>query len=284
METVVVDNGSADGSPGLVSELFPWVRVIALETNRGFAAAVNAGILSTGGRFVALLNNDTELDSRWLEHLLRALSTHPEAGSAASLMLDFTRRDRIDSAGDMLSRSGVPLARGYGKTLGTEYRQPGFVFGACAGAALYRRTLFDTVGLFDEAFISYLEDADLAFRAQIGGIKCIFVPEAICYHKRGATARKLSGFSARMLERNLILLYAKNIPARLLPGLIPIIVGARFRHVIRSFKSRTATATLKGLIQGLMMIPRMLPARSTVQECRKVEPDRIRQMLGREIL
>ncbi len=87
-----------------------------------------------------------------------------------------------------------------------------YIFGACAGAAFYKKEVFDKVGLFDEDYFAYLEDLDLSFRLQIAGYKCYYNPEIICYHKRGETSKKIDGLNIRFSEKNLIALRLKNYP------------------------------------------------------------------------
>ncbi|MDQ3428445.1 MAG: glycosyltransferase family 2 protein, partial [Actinomycetota bacterium] len=163
-ETVLVDSASTDGSVGFVEENFPEVRVIALDENQGFSGAVNAGIEASSAELVALLNNDTEQDAGWLDALVRAAERRPEAGLFASKLVDFGDRGRLDGAGDALRRSGLPYRLGHGEIDLGQFEEEEFVFGACAAAALYRRGVFDEVGLFDEDFFAYCEDGDVSFR------------------------------------------------------------------------------------------------------------------------
>ena len=213
-EIIVVDNGSNDDSVEFLKISFPSVKVVTLDKNYGFAKANNIGIRLASGSRIALLNNDTVVDSQWLEELNHALDNHPEVGFCASKMLMYWDRDVIDSAGDML---GIARAykRGHRKQDGTEFNVPAFVFGACAGAALYRREMLADIGLFDETFVTNLEDVDLSFRAQLAGYKCIYVPTAVVYHKVGETKRRISWID-RLTHRNNRLMWLKNAPGLLL--------------------------------------------------------------------
>jgi GT2 family glycosyltransferase len=142
--------------------------------------------------------------SQWLEELNHALDNHPEVGFCASKMLMYRDPNIIDSAGDML---GIARAykRGHRRQDGTEFNEPAFVFGACAGAALYRREMLADIGLFDETFVTNLEDVDL----------CIYVPTAVVYHKVGETKRRISWID-RLTHRNNRLMWLKNAPGLLL--------------------------------------------------------------------
>ena len=228
-EVVLVDNSSSDDSIFLVERDYPWVRLLRNGANLGFSAAVNAGIRATGSEYVVLLNNDTRVREDWLERLVAAVDAMPEAGSAACRMLRYDPPHRIDSAGDRFS-----LLRGGGVNIGAgepaeEHEQPAWVFGACAGAALYRRSLFDDIGLFDEDFFLVFEDVDLSLRAQVAGHRCLYVPDAVVYHKRGASTEVQSVTVASRSFRNFVWVAGKNLP---LPLLMLWVVFLALRAVI----------------------------------------------------
>ncbi len=189
-EIIVVDNGSSDNSLSLINIQHQGVIVYRFNENRGFAAAVNHGIKNSKGRYIALLNNDIELDSQWLAKLAEAIECDNELGSVACKMLNYYERTIIDAAGDVLTKAGNTIGRGSGEKDTGQYDVTEYVFGACAGAGLYRREVFEKVGLYDEDYFAWFEDADHSFRSQMTGYKCLYVPSALCYHKRGATAKK----------------------------------------------------------------------------------------------
>ena len=148
---------------------------------------------------------------------------------------------------------------------------------ACAGAALFRRTVFETVGALDEDFVAYYDDVDLAFRAQLAGFGCVYEPTAICYHKRGAT----SGPDAiRLQERNLTALHLKNIPGPLLLLLLPAILFSRVRRLLRLARAGKAVPALRGALEGLALIPRMLARRRPVQRMRTVSLRALHALFG----
>jgi GT2 family glycosyltransferase len=213
-EVIVIDNASADDTLAIMSREFPDARQIALPENRGFAAAVNAGIEAARGEIIVLLNNDTEADPGWLAALVAGLERHPDAGSCASKMLDFSDRSRIDAAGDQMALQATSIGRG--ERDGPEFSRERYVFSACAGAAAYRREVFEVIGGFDERFFAYLEDVDVGFRAQIAGYRCVYVPDAVIYHRGGATSDRISDIRAFWLIRNSLFLFFQNMPARVL--------------------------------------------------------------------
>jgi hypothetical protein len=213
-EIVVVDNGSTDGSVGWIQESHPGVRVLANKENLGFAAAVNQGICASQSKYVALLNSDTRAGDRWLASLVEAAEAEPEVGMCASKMLFADRPDVINSAGICLDLAGIAWDCRGGEVDDGSDQEPQEVFGPCGGAALYRRTMLEEIGLFDEDFFAYLEDVDLAWRARRAGWRALYVPAARVLHHHSATAVEGSPFKSFHLGRNKIWLLVKNYPFR----------------------------------------------------------------------
>jgi GT2 family glycosyltransferase len=279
-ETIVVDNGSTDDSLGLLARDYPEVRVLALGENRGLAGGTNAGIAATDADIVATLNNDTEAHPNWLRELAGALAAHPEAGSAASKMLLFDRRDVIHSAGDYYRLDGIPGNRGVWERDDGRYARPELVFGACAGAAAYRRRTLEDVGLFDESFFMYCEDVDLAFRAQLLGYRCIYVPTAIVYHMLSATGG--GPLASYYCGRNFLRVIAKDMPGPLLRRHWPRVVGAQLRlalDALRHVREPAARARLRGQLRGLSELPTLLRDRRSVQPRRRVPTGYLRSIM-----
>lgn len=215
----LVDNGSTDGSAEFVSGRFPEVRVIALTENLGFAEANNCALKDLTTPYAALLNNDAVADPVWLASLVEALEQTKEAGFAASKMLCHDRPEVIDRCGDGYTRAGAALLRGRGEPSG-QYGRREWIFGACAGAALYRSSMLTDVGFFNEDFFLLYEDVDLSFRAQLKGYKCLYVPEAVVYHKGSGSLIHDSPLSVYYGHRNLEWVYIQNMPVRLIPRTI----------------------------------------------------------------
>jgi len=210
---IVVDNGSTDGSADYIRAGFPDVRLIVLDANRGFSAAVNAGIAAGSAPLIFLLNNDTELAPDCLAELAGAAAGSDEDFFAPK-MLSYRHRDILDGAGDGFLRGGVGYRLGTMERDGEVYGRSRRVFGACGGAALYRRTMFERLGLFDEDFFAYLEDVDLNFRANRAGCTCRYVPAARVYHIGSATSgSRINFFTVRLSTRNNFFLLLKNYPA-----------------------------------------------------------------------
>jgi GT2 family glycosyltransferase len=165
-EAVLVDNGSTDGSAEFVAQRFPQVHIIRHDENLGFAAGNNTAIRATQSPYVATLNNNAQVESTWLAKLGKAMEADDQVGMCASKMLYAHQPHVIDSAGLSPDVAGIAWNRRRGERDRGDDAGPREVFGACAGAALYRRATLNQIGLFDEDFFAYLEDADLAWRAR----------------------------------------------------------------------------------------------------------------------
>jgi len=281
VETIVVDNGSTDGSLTLLAAEYPEVRVIALGTNRGFAPACNVGLRAAAGELLALLNNDTEPDPRWLEEVVAALARHPRAGIVASKMLLFDRRDTFHTAGDFYRLDGVPGNRGVWQTDRGQYDREEEVFSANGGSACYRRQMLVEIGLLDEDFFYSCEDVDLAWRAQLAGWRCIYAPRAVVYHKLSATG---GGVTASFYDgRNFIYLLAKDYPGDLWRRHWRAVLRAQTRitaAALRAWRGAEARARLRGQLAGLLGVPRMLRKRRQVQRTRRVTRADLERLLS----
>lgn len=211
-EVILVDNGSTDGSCAFVAASYPWVHMIELPENFGFCRAVNEGIRQARAPYVLLLNNDTEVEKNFLEEMTAAIRRHKKAFSCAAKMVQFHDRDSLDDAGDYYCALGWAFARGKGRHIDT-YNKEEKIFASCAGAAIYRKKIFDKIGYFDEEHFAYLEDMDIGYRARIYGYENWFVPKAVVYHVgSGTSGSRYNQFKTRYSSRNNIYLIYKNMP------------------------------------------------------------------------
>ncbi len=271
-ETIIVDNGSTDGSLALLEQDYPEVYVLALGENRGFAGACNAGMRAAQGDLILLLNNDTEAAPDWLAEVITAFERHPEAGLVASKMLLFDQRDVFHTAGDFYRVDGQPGNRGVWQRDEGQYSKEEYVFSACGGSAAYRRTMLDEIGLLDEDFFYSCEDVDLAWRAQLAGWRCVYAPRAVVYHKLSATG---GGTTASFYDgRNTIYLLFKDYPGDLWRTHWRAILRQQLRitaEALRAWRGAAARARLRGQLAGLAGLPKMLRKRRRVQATRTVE-------------
>lgn len=211
-ELIIVDNGSDDESCRLIKENYPEVRIVKLDKNYGFAKAVNEGIKIAKGEYVILLNNDTEVDGKWLLELINCIEKDEKIFSCSSKMINYNHRAKVDDAGDNYTILGWTRKRGMDKSV-NKYNIDCFVFSSCAGAAIYRKKVFDEIGYFDENFFAYMEDVDVSYRAKINGYKNVYCSKAIVYHIGSATSgSKYNSFKVRLATRNNIYVVYKNMP------------------------------------------------------------------------
>ncbi len=284
-EIIVIDNASGDGSRELLARDYPEVRVLALDMNRGFAGGVNAGIPAARGELIVLLNNDTEAEPTWLEELVRPLQTDSRVGMVASKLRVFSEREKIHSAGDYYGVDGIPGNRGVWQIDRGQYDSADAtppVFGACAGAAAYRRELFQAIGLFDEDLGSYCEDVDLNWRARLAGFECAFAPRAIVYHKISATGG--GPLSSYFVGRNFILVLVKDYPAALWKKYWARILRAQLqitREALQSWRGEAARARLRGQWAAIAALPRFLGKRREVQQLKRVRDEELEKALAR---
>lgn len=278
LEVIMVDNASTDGSPESVRGNHPWVRVIGIEKNLGFAGGANVGWRSGESEFVATLNNDTRVEPTWLRELVGAARSDSQVGMCASKMLFADRPDVINSTGICLDRAGIAWDRRGGEADTEEDGGPVCVFGPSAGAALYRQDMLEEIGGFDEDFFMYLEDVDLAWRAQSAGWRCLYVPRSRVYHIYSATAGEGSAFKNVLLGRNKMWTIIKNYPFPHLLLYLPLIVGLDISAVLYALLKRRQVDALRGRILALSRLSHFLRKRRTVQSLRVITSE---EMLSR---
>ena len=291
-ETIVVDNGSSDGSADLAESEF-HTRVIRNRENRGFCAANNQGIAAGRGEFIALLNNDAEADPGWLAALQRACSSAPDIGMAASKVLAWEDPTRIDKTGHLIYPDGQNRGRGSGALDQGQFDREEEVLWPDGCAALYRRKMLDHIGGFDEDFFAYGDDAELGLRARIAGWRCLYTPAAVVRHHRGSTLGKDSARRLELIERNRLLLALKLFPwsllclnpvfftARLAAGFVAAGRGSGDTSHFPGLRGKwiMARSLLRGDWQALSMAPRMLRKRAAVARLRKLTPSQVRRLL-----
>ena len=235
-ETLIIDNASEDESVAFIRENYPEMQVEVMERNLGFSGGVNEGITRCKTPYVLLLNNDVEVEASFVRKMVEAIEKSDKIFSVSSRMINDRERVIVDDAGDLYTILGWGFQRGVGqKVTDPRYLKPCKVFSACAGAAIYRRAVFDEIGLFDLMHFAYLEDIDVGYRAKIYGYENWYTPEAVVYHVgSGASgATKYSDFKVKISARNGIFLAHKNMsPVQRVLNAFPLYVG---RAVKRRF-------------------------------------------------
>ena len=280
-QIILIDNGSSDESVvELEKNINKKTLFIKESINHGFAGGVNIGIkyaIKNKFDMVALLNNDTWTDKKWLDNLVTILLKKPEAGIITGLLLDYDGKN-IDGAGDVFSKWGLQALR-----LNEEPKNLApnseYVFGATGGASLYRTDMFKDIGLFDEKYFAYDEDVDISFRAQLAGYKIWYEKSAVAYHKHGATSNKKPGFVTHQLFRNLPMLHIKNIPFPL-----NITIGFRFfclywAFAIYKIPTGEFFSAVKGIFSGISLWPHAFAERRRIQKTKRVNYKYIKSML-----
>lgn len=277
----VVDNGSTDGSVEYLRDVYPQVKIIDLKVNKGFAGGVNAGINCTSNELIFLLNNDTELDPNCVRELNSAATRWPEINFFATKMLFRNNNGVINAVGDSFGVDGFARNTGIGEIDSGQYDGVREVFGACAGAALYRRSLFEDIGLFDEDFFLILEDVDLDFRAQLRGHRCHYVPTAVVYHVHSASIGKRNALQAFYTSRNGLYVLIKNMPATLLMKYFFRILRQRCRFAANCIVSDTTLPFVRGELSFFLTARTAAKKRFRVHLERRVATERIDSILMR---
>jgi GT2 family glycosyltransferase len=291
-ETIVVDNGSTDGSAELAETEF-GARVIRNAENRGYCAANNQGMAAARGEFIALLNNDAEAAPGWLAALVRACSKRDNIGMAASKILMWEDPRRIDKAGHLIFPDGQNRGRGTGALDRGQFDREEEVLWPDGCAAIYRKKMLDGIGGLDEDFFAYGDDAELGLRARIAGWRCLYTPEAVVRHHRGATLGKDSAWRLELIERNRVLLAVKLFPwsllwlnpvfslARLTAGLLAAHRGTGDTAQFPGWRGKwtMACAVVRGDLAALRLVPRMLRKRAAIRRIRRLTPAELRRLL-----
>jgi GT2 family glycosyltransferase len=270
-EVVVVDNGSRDDTSGWLGEHWPQVEIVSLPENVGVSAALNVCARAGRGELVALFNNDLELDPDCLGELVAALGEHPQAGWVAAKLRDFQRRELLDGAGDVFTWAATGGRRGHGERDEGQYDTPQPIFGACGGAAVYRRSVLEEVGGFDEDFFAFYEDVDWNLRAQLAGFSCRYVPTALVYHMGSATiGRGLTDFTRYHLWRNTLWIIAKDLPAGALLRHAPQLLLGQLVNLAVAVRDRKLGIWLRVWRDALRGLPRVVRKRAEVQARRRI--------------
>ena len=250
-ELIVVDNASKDGSLEYTREHFPEARVLAMDQNYGFARAVNEGIRAATRPYVILLNNDTEVEPGFTDALVGALEADVRAFSAQAKLIQLQDPLKLDDAGNFYCALGWAFARGKDRP-SADYEEQDEVFAACAGAAVYRKALFEEIGYFDEAHFAYLEDIDIGWRARIFGYRNLYVPKARVLHAgSGTSGSRYNEFKVTLSSRNNIWIIYKNMPLLQLVLNLPLLVVGFGAKQLFFCKKKLGGTYARGILKGI---------------------------------
>lgn len=282
---IVVDNASSDGSVELIKKSYKTVDLVINNKNLGFAGGVNSGIkraMELGCDGVALFNNDAVADKNWLKNLASVLSKNSKTGIVTGKLMTDTK-DKIDSTGDIYTVWGLPYPRGRGEKDKGKYDEQEEVFAGSGGASLYRVSMLEEIGLFDEDFFAYYEDVDICFRAQLVGWKVLYEPSAIAYHKIGATSSKIKGFTTYQTMKNLQLLWYKNMPSKYMYRTGWRFFIAHSLFMFRAFTRKQGLTAIKGDLVGSWLMIKKRGERKTIQNNKKVSDDYLWSIISHDL-
>ena len=278
-EVIVIDNGSVDGSLEMIEKNYPLVRLIKNPENMGFAVACNQGIKAAKGEYIILLNNDIEVESNWLTKLYEGMERHPECGMGTTKMMFLDQRDVFYNTGDLFHAWSAGGGRGQGEKDTGQYEEEDYVFGACAGAGIYRRNFFEKVGVFDEDFFIFAEDVDINMRGQLQGFKCVYLPKAKVYHIGTATVGLYSDRYIYLCKRNDIFVLIRNYSLKLYFKYLWTILTHQLND-IKYFTYRGQGVVLfKSKIDVFKMLIPMLISRFSIQKSRTVTDEKIDNLI-----
>jgi len=236
-EIILVDNGSTDGSAEFAVERYgEFVRIIRNKKNLGFTGGNNVGIQAARGEYIVLLNNDTWAAPTWLEELVKTTYLDRPIGMWASKVYSYYKRNQIEAVGELIYWDGLSRSRGQYEQEQGQYEEMGEIFFPPGCGGMYRKVVFEEIGLFDEDFFAYGDDAEIGIRARLAGWKCVYVPKAVLYHKNSGSTGQYSPFKAFYVERNRFWITLKYFPS---PLLFLSIFFTFYRFVLQAYGALT---------------------------------------------
>ncbi len=228
-EIILVDNGSCDGSLEMIREKYPQgIKIIVNPENLGFAGGCNVGMHASQGEWIALINSDSTVEKNWIEEMVKGIRKSVSIGMAACKIYFWGKDKILENTGQTISRDGLGRTRGRLEKDEGQYDHRSAVLCPSGCAALYRRTMLEQTGFFDEKFFAYADDIDIGLRGRLAGYKCFYIPDAVAYHKLSASFGLLSPLKAFLVERNRLWVVIKCFP-------LPHLLAAPFYTVTRYF-------------------------------------------------
>jgi len=279
-EVVVVDNGSTDGSRGILAE-FGFARVIQSGRNLGFAGGNNLGLRHCTGDLVLLLNSDTVVTTGFLEPLVRYLAEHPKVAVVQGKMRLPRFGGVLDACGSFLTPLGFPYHYGYLKPDGPKYQRSYPVFSGKGACLLFRRDVISLAGgfLFDEDFFCYYEESDFCHRVWLCGFETHFVADSIIDHLMGATvgATQKPGFVLRHYLPNMAFSLLGNLSCAGLFRVFPAFLGMHLAGLLAAIglgRKDQMAAHWAALACPVLRFGKLIERRRLIRSIRRV-PDRV---------
>lgn len=273
LEIIVVDNNSPDGSGKECANEYPSCKFILNEQNVGVPEGLNIGIRNCTGEFTVLLNNDIIVDPAWLDHLLNAYETYGPAMYQPKL-IEMTRRDRINSAGNMINVFGFGFSRGKAKVDAGQYdnvEEVSFASGACLFCPTF---VLREAGPLDQEFFAYHEDLDLGWRARLRGYPSYYIPKSVVYHY-GSAQWQWSAKKFYLLERNRWIVLLTNYSTRTIIRLFPSLLIIEILMLLFFAKKKLLKEKVRGYLEILRMSSYIGRRRQMISKIRKVSDDAI---------
>jgi len=295
-ETILVDNGSSDGSLELLQQSYQWVKVVRLAGNTGFSGGNNEGLKHAAGEYIVVLNNDTDAEASWLEELVAVADANPDAGQVGCRICSMADHDRIDSLGHGVCPDGMTRGRFRMKRwseVGKSFRSGEDICFGTACVSLYRKVAIDQVGFFDDDMFAFAEDSDLGLRLRWGGWRAALATDAVVYHKYSGTGGVFSPFKLYLVERNHYWVAMKNFPLSMLL-LVPFYTLIRYLVQVQvvfggkgsggefaasGSKWLIVRALLKGTWDAFLGLPLMFAKRQAIMKNARITPAEMRALL-----
>jgi GT2 family glycosyltransferase len=293
-EIILVDNGSSDDSVSFINQHYNYaVRLIQLPVNKGFAGGNNVGIKAARGEYIALLNNDTEVEKEWLYNLVNCMQSDDRIGMVGSRVLNYYRRKEIDNTGHLMYPDGLNRGRGRLEEDRGQFDTNTNILFPSGCAALYRKMIFDASGGFDETFFAYGDDADIGLFGNYIGYRAVYCPQAVVYHKYSGTAGSYSLDKMFYVERNRIWLLVKYFPLSNILASPYFTLKRIFFHAYGALTKRGAagqlarkesvTVIMKSLLSAYLSafkgILEMVKKRNRIRKCRMITDKEFNNLL-----
>ena len=279
-EIIVVDNGSTDGSDKYIQQHFKYAKLLKQSTNLGFAGGVNVGIKASSGDYVMLLNNDATCEPTCIEELLKTATSNDADITQAVIVTGSGKL--IDSAGDVYTIWGLPFPGLRNQSVDMLPKTDKAIFSASGGASMYKKSIFSSVGYFDEHFFAYYEDVDISMRAQLQKKRIWLSHKAIVHHKMNYSADKVPGLGREMTIRNSIYIFWKDLPYPLNLKIFPRFLYANWRMTGAAMVKGHAKRAIRAHLVAISKTPYLLRSRKAIQGKSKLSAKEFESLLSQE--